>query len=394
VAAQQKQHAQSKRKYIASEAAPNSSFQAQLEASGGIVPVSSLAKNKLNFSGKQQPPAAANGTQHTRFDEAGNPIKAEPPAAAPAPAQGAGSNKSAAQLLKERLKAGASSSKAPEQQQEQEGVKEEVKQEQQLEGGQDSGGPVPEPVTKRVKLEGSQDEDGDKTMSDAVSPSAAAAVVPSTEGAEEQQAEAEGVDGMNAVANLPEDEVSRDWRTEIGVRELQSANLSRHRCRSAVLSDAWAALMVRPLLTVRIAVVHAACAASHHVYRRCLIMCTDDELPFFACAFTQFMAVVAGEPNVDDAEGDEMLDDDDEEPDTVEAAALKQLETQKITPRLLGPDGKPLTDADDVALSEFKEHIEDLIKGRTDRLEESAEAEEKIRLGEEGWKSRSVPDCL
>jgi hypothetical protein len=54
----------------------------------------------------------------------------------------------------------------------------------------------------------------------------------------------------------------------------------------------------------------------------------------------------------------------------------------------LGPDGKPLSAADPEALTEFKEHIEELIKSRTDRLEESAEAEEKIRLGEEGWKSR------
>jgi hypothetical protein len=54
----------------------------------------------------------------------------------------------------------------------------------------------------------------------------------------------------------------------------------------------------------------------------------------------------------------------------------------------LGPDGKPLSAADPEALSEFKEHIEELIKSRTDRLEESAEAEEKIRLGEEGWTSR------
>lgn len=102
------------------------------------------------------------------------------------------------------------------------------------------------------------------------------------------------------------------------------------------------------------------------------------------------MAVVAGEPGDDinaDVEDDDVMDDD-EEPDTVEAAALKQLELQKVTPHLLGPDGKALATADAEALSEFKEHIEELIKSRTDRLEESAEQEEKIRLGEEGWKSR------
>jgi hypothetical protein len=103
------------------------------------------------------------------------------------------------------------------------------------------------------------------------------------------------------------------------------------------------------------------------------------------------MAVVAGEGEDADADVDDDAmedDDDDEEPDNVEAAALKQLETQKVTPRLLGPDGKPLAHADEEALTEFKDHIEQLIKGRTDRLEESAAAEEKIRLGEEGWKSR------
>jgi hypothetical protein len=104
----------------------------------------------------------------------------------------------------------------------------------------------------------------------------------------------------------------------------------------------------------------------------------------------QFTAVVAGEAGDDsiaEVDDDDVMDDD-EEPDTVEAAALKQLEMQKVTPCLLGPDGKPLATADAEALSEFKEHIEELIKSRTDRLEESAEQEEKIRLGEEGWKSR------
>lgn len=106
----------------------------------------------------------------------------------------------------------------------------------------------------------------------------------------------------------------------------------------------------------------------------------------------QFMAVVAGEPDADadaDDDDDEMDDDDEEdEPDNVEEAALKQLETQKVTPRLLGPDGKPLAEADAEALAEFKDHIEELFKNKTDRLEESAEAEEKIRLGQSGWKSR------
>lgn len=104
----------------------------------------------------------------------------------------------------------------------------------------------------------------------------------------------------------------------------------------------------------------------------------------------QFMAVVAGEPNVDDVDVDEDMMEEDEEPDTVEEAALKQLEKskKKITPLLLGPDGKPLAHADEEALTEFKEHIEELFKNRSDRLEESAEQEEKIRLGEEGWKSR------
>lgn len=54
----------------------------------------------------------------------------------------------------------------------------------------------------------------------------------------------------------------------------------------------------------------------------------------------------------------------------------------------LRPDGTPLAVADAEALAEFKEHIEDLIKGRSDRLEESAQEEEKIRLGEAGWRER------
>jgi 5'-3' exoribonuclease 2 len=53
-----------------------------------------------------------------------------------------------------------------------------------------------------------------------------------------------------------------------------------------------------------------------------------------------------------------------------------------------GPDSQPLELANADAMSEFKEHIEELMKGRSDRLEESAAQEEKIRLGEEGWKQR------
>jgi hypothetical protein len=188
VAAQQKQRAQTKRKYIASEAAPNAAFQAKLEASGGIVPVSSLAKNKLDFAGRQPPPAAAaaNGAQHTRFDDSGNPIQAETAAQA-GPSQGAGSNKSAAQLLREKLKVGSA---------EQPAVKVEGEEQQQ------DSGPVPEPSPKRVKRDGSQESEGDKDMSDAVSPSAAAAA-----GAENgAQQEADGAAGDGAA--LPEDEVS------------------------------------------------------------------------------------------------------------------------------------------------------------------------------------------
>lgn len=90
---------QQKRKYIqASEAAPSDVFRAQLEATGGIVAVSSLAKNKLDFSG-------AKPNQHIKFDDEGQPQQTQP-AAAPA---GLGSNKSAAQLLRDKLKAGNSS---------------------------------------------------------------------------------------------------------------------------------------------------------------------------------------------------------------------------------------------------------------------------------------------
>jgi hypothetical protein len=200
VAAQQKQRSQTKRKYIASEAAPNAAFQAKLEASGGIVPVSSLAKNKLDFAGRQPPPAAAaaNGAQHTRFDESGNPVKAEAAASA-GPSQGAGSNKSAAQLLREKLKGGAagpssSAGQAAVQQQPAANVEGEEQQ-------QDSG-PVPEPSPKRVKRDGSQESEGDKDMSDAVSPSAAAVA-----GAE-NGAQREGDGAVADVAALPEDYVS------------------------------------------------------------------------------------------------------------------------------------------------------------------------------------------
>ena len=72
---------------------------------------------------------------------------------------------------------------------------------------QDSG-PVPEPVTKKVKVEGgSQDSDGDKSMADAESPSGAAAG--GAEGAAasgSQEMQAEGAGG-EAVAALPGDEV-------------------------------------------------------------------------------------------------------------------------------------------------------------------------------------------
>lgn len=222
VAAQQRQRAQTKRKYIASEAAPSAAFQAKLAASGGIVAVSSLAKNKLDFSGgRQQAPAAAqsaNGPQHTRFDDSGQPVKAEAAAAAPA-ATGAASNKSAAQLLRERLKGGGggggSSSGGQPAEQQQQAAADGVKTEPQ-EGQQDSG-PVPEPSPKRVKVEGagSQDSDGDKNMSDAVSPSAAAAANGAADEAAQQGVKQEGDGTMEDVAALPEDEVSGPtlWRS-------------------------------------------------------------------------------------------------------------------------------------------------------------------------------------
>ncbi|WIA08554.1 hypothetical protein OEZ85_007986 [Tetradesmus obliquus] len=88
-----------------------------------------------------------------------------------------------------------------------------------------------------------------------------------------------------------------------------------------------------------------------------------------------------------DEELEEDVDDDiDAEPDVADAAALKHLGSGPLLP--LGPDGTALAAADDTALAEFKEHIEDLLKSRSDKLEESAQQEEKIRLGEEGWKQR------
>jgi hypothetical protein len=218
VAAQQKQRAQTKRKYIASEAAPSASFQAKLEASGGIVPVRSLAKNQLDFSGsnrQQGGQSAHNGAQHTRFDDNGQPVKAEggaaaaAAAAAPPAATGAASNKSAAQLLREKLKGGGSSSGQPAEQQQQQETADGVKAEPaEGGGGQQDSGPVPEPSPKRVKVEGSQDSDGDKNMPDAVSPSSAAAAAAAANGGAQQQGVKQEGDGtMEDVAALPEDEV-------------------------------------------------------------------------------------------------------------------------------------------------------------------------------------------
>jgi hypothetical protein len=89
---------------------------AKAEAAGEIFAVSSLAKNKLDFSGRA---AAKQQPQHIRFDEQG---QAEGGAAAAGQAAAEGdaaaaaakaSNKSAAQLLRERLmKGGGSSSNA------------------------------------------------------------------------------------------------------------------------------------------------------------------------------------------------------------------------------------------------------------------------------------------
>lgn len=105
----------------------------------------------------------------------------------------------------------------------------------------------------------------------------------------------------------------------------------------------------------------------------------------------QILGVVAGGELVDDEDeladedDEEVEEDDDEEPPVADAAALKHVVTPKVP---VGADGQPLQTADAEAMSEFKEHIEDLIKTRSDRLEESAKEEEKIRLGEAGWKAR------
>jgi 5'-3' exoribonuclease 2 len=102
------------------------------------------------------------------------------------------------------------------------------------------------------------------------------------------------------------------------------------------------------------------------------------------------MEAAAGDIPAEDEELEEEEDADDDdidaEPDVADAAALKHLGSGPLLP--LGPDGQQLAAADDTALAEFKEHIEELIKSRSDKLEESAAQEEKIRLGEEGWKQR------
>eukprot|EP00879_Flechtneria_rotunda_P006001 GHRR01006312.1.p1 GENE.GHRR01006312.1~~GHRR01006312.1.p1 ORF type:complete len:847 (+),score=333.75 GHRR01006312.1:449-2989(+) len=331
--------AQQKRKYIASSAAPSAEFQAKLEAKGGIIPVSSLAKSKLDFSGAKPP------GKHTRFDDNGNPQPSEDSATA-ADAQAAatdaalattaagGSNKSAAQSLRERLKAAVVKKQQDEQaaaaaaggmQQHQPQIKSEPTDQQQAEpsssgvdgmdtdqpaegvatananggaaaAGGDSDAATPrEPSPKRYKVDGI-DGDGDRTMTDA---DAAA-------GAYAGDDEHTGKDG-DGMAGLPDDEV---------------------------------------------------------------------------------MAVVAGGDLVDDLEDeledeDDPVEDDDEAPPTAEDAALNH-----PIKKPLESDGQPLEAADATALAEFKEHIEDLMKSKSDRLEESAEQEQKIRLGEAGWKAR------
>jgi hypothetical protein len=275
--AEQKQRAQVKRKYIASSSAPSAAFKAQLEATGGIVAVSSLAKNKLDFSGAK---AAANGApKHTRFDDNGNPAAAgQAAAAAAAAAAPAASNKSAAQLLREKLK-GAGSSQPPEQQQ-QAAAKEETQEPQQQqqqsgESGQDSG-PLPGPLTKRAKVDGSQDTDGDKLMSEAVSPSsAAAAAAADADGVsamqESQEVKQEGDGAMEDIAALPEDEVGRDrklifraacallfsaYRIHNGAAELVRCSLDCRMCCSTL--QAWVfPLMLPPLMLLGTDIVSA-----------------------------------------------------------------------------------------------------------------------------------------
>jgi hypothetical protein len=122
MAADKARRAQTKRKYIASEAAPSAAYIQKAEAAGEIRPVSSFAKNKLDFSGAAAKAAAAalgaKQPQHIRFDEQGQAegaaAAAEQTAAEGDAAAGAkASNKSAAQLLRERLmKGGGSSSNA------------------------------------------------------------------------------------------------------------------------------------------------------------------------------------------------------------------------------------------------------------------------------------------
>ena len=52
------------------------------------------------------------------------------------------------------------------------------------------------------------------------------------------------------------------------------------------------------------------------------------------------------------------------------------------------PSLQPLVLAPAEAMADFKDEIETVMKDRADRFEESMEAEEKIRLGETGWKAR------
>uniref|UniRef100_A0A383WIN0 5'-3' exoribonuclease 2 n=1 Tax=Tetradesmus obliquus TaxID=3088 RepID=A0A383WIN0_TETOB len=307
VAADKARKAQTKRKYIASEAAPSAAFIEKASTAGDIKPVSSFAKHKLDFTGAAAKAAAAAGgakqPQHIRFDEAG---AAEGAAADQAAAEGEAaaaakaSNKSAAQLLRERLmKGGGSSSDAA-------------------------------AAAAPAKAEPAAAADG------TASPPAAVAA-----------------NGANGAAGNGSGGESSATPGEPSPKRARTAEPD-----GEMAEDAGAAAAAADAAGQPDEVMEAA---------------DGDDAPAAAAA--------------EDEELEEDVDDDiDAEPDVADAAALKHLGSGPLLP--LGPDGTALAAADDAALAEFKEHIEDLLKSRSDKLEESAQQEEKIRLGEEGWKQR------
>lgn len=111
----------------------------------------------------------------------------------------------------------------------------------------------------------------------------------------------------------------------------------------------------------------------------------------------QVLEVVAGGELVDSMEEDEAAGNgaaDDVDMDPEAAAGIKpgsqagEDEEMPDEDEEPPPERKPLVLAHDEAVKDFKEEIAAVMKERADRFEEGFAAEQKIRLGEAGWKAR------